>query len=80
MDINTYVCLLGEPSFYNFWLRACKRLGGIVPDKVHTPHFQECILRQIPWMIGQKADKKLYIACEAMIGKAAACEINQSPD
>ena len=31
-------------------------------------------------MIGQKADKKLYIACEAVIGKTAACELNQSPD
>ena len=31
-------------------------------------------------MIGQKADKKLYIACEAVIGKTAARELNQSPD
>ena len=31
-------------------------------------------------MIGQKADKKLYIACEAVIGKTAAPELNQSPD
>ena len=37
-------------------------------------------MRQIPSMIGQKADKKLYIACEAVIGKTAARELNQSPD
>ena len=39
-----------------------KELGGIVPDRVHTPRFQERILLQIPWMKGLKADKKLYIA------------------
>ena len=31
-------------------------------------------------MIGQKADKKLYIACEAVIEKTAARELNQNPD
>ena len=57
-----------------------KEMGGIVPDRIHTSRFQERILSQIPWMSGQKADKKLYIACEAAIGKAAARELNQSPD
>lgn len=31
-------------------------------------------------MQGLKADKKLYIACKAAIGKAAARELHQSPD
>ncbi len=57
-----------------------KELGGIVPDRVHTPRFQERILSQIPWMKGLKVDKKLYIACEDAIGKAAAHELHQSPD
>ena len=55
-------------------------LGGLVPDKIHKTLFQERILSQIPWMSGQKADRKLYIACGGAIGKAAARELNQSPD
>ena len=31
-------------------------------------------------MRGQKAGKKLYIACDTAIGKAAARELHQSPD
>ena len=53
-----------------------EELGGIVPDRVHTSRFQQRILSQIPWMSGQRADKKLYIACEAVIGKAAARELH----
>ena len=38
------------------------------------------ILSQILlWMTGQKVDRKVYIACEGAIGKAAARELNQSP-
>ena len=57
-----------------------KELGGVVPDRIHTPRSQERILSQIPWMRGQKAGKKLYIACDTEIGKAAARELHQSPD
>ena len=55
-------------------------LGGVVPGRIHTTHFKEHILSQIPWMSGQKADRKLYIACESAIGKAATRELNQTPD
>ena len=55
-------------------------LGGMVPDRIHTTRFQERILSQIPWMSGQKADRKLYIACKSTIGKAAARVLNQTPD
>ena len=51
-----------------------KELGGLVPDRIHTPCSQECILSQIPWIRGQKTGKKLYIACDTAIGKAAARE------
>ena len=51
------------------------RLGGIVPEKIHIPRFQEHILSQRPWMRGQKAGKRLYIACDTAIGKAAAREL-----
>ena len=57
-----------------------KELGGVVPNRIHTPCFQERFLSQIPWMRGQKAGKKLYIACDTAIGKAAARELHQSPD
>ena len=57
-----------------------KELGGIIPDRVHTPHLQERILSQIPWMKGLKAGKKLYIACEAAVEKTAARELHQNPD
>jgi len=55
-------------------------LGGMVPDKIHTTRFQEHILSQIPWMSGQNADRKLYIACKSTIRKAAAHVLNQTPD
>ena len=57
-----------------------KELGGVVPDRIRIPRSQECIsLSQIPWMRGQKTGKKLYIACDTAIGKAAARELHQSP-
>jgi len=34
----------------------------------------------MPWMSGQKADRKLYIACKSTIGKAAAHVLNQTSD
>jgi len=51
----------------------------MVPD-AYTTRFQECILSQIPWMSGQKTDRKLYIACKSTIRKAAAHILNQTPD
>ena len=55
-----------------------KELGGVVPDGIHTHRSQERILSQL--MRGQKAGKKLYIACDTAIRKAAARELHQSPD
>ncbi len=57
-----------------------KDLGGTVSERIHTTRFQKRILSEIPWMSGQKVGKKLYIACEAAIGKAAARELDQSSD
>ena len=38
-------------------------LGGIVPDRIHTYQFQDCIMSQILWVTGLKTNENLYIAC-----------------
>ena len=55
-------------------------LGGAVPGRIHTPLFQERILSQRPWLKGHWADKKLYIACEAAIGKTTARKLHRNSD
>ena len=70
-----YIAELGE-----LYKERLKQLGGIVPDRIHTPRFQERILSQIPWMRGQKDGNKLYIACEVTIGKAVVRDLHRSAD
>ena len=70
-----YIAELGE-----LYKERLKQLGGIVPDRIHTPRFQERILSQITWMRGQKDGNKLYIACEVTIGKAVVRDLHRSAD